>query len=234
MRYSVKFRPSEQAKAFSQIVRARHSVRQFLPRPVPSELMECVLADAQCSPSNRNTQPWQVHILSGAIKDRFCADMIAAAERGQRTADFSWNAAEFHGALQERSQEHGKVRYDAMGIAREDHAARRHEDFRNLELFGAPHVALLFMPSVGDCVRVAGDIGMYAQTFLLSLTAHGLGGIPQTSLGFHAGVARRLLGLPEEQKLLFGIAFGYEDLDSVSNSYRMPRATIDESVVFHQ
>lgn len=50
---------------------------------------------------------------------------------------------------------------------------------RNLEFFGAPHVVMHFMPEVGDNVRVTGDIGMYAQTLLLSLTAPGLGGIPQ-------------------------------------------------------
>jgi hypothetical protein len=37
--------------------------------------------------------------------------------------------------------------------------------------YDAPHVAFLFMPKLGDGVRTAGDIGMYAQTFLLSLTA---------------------------------------------------------------
>lgn len=40
------------------------------------------------------------------------------------------------------------------------------------EGYGAPHVALLFMPSFGDNVRVGGDMGIYGQTFWLSLTAH--------------------------------------------------------------
>lgn len=129
-----------------------------------------------------------------------------------------------------RFPNHGKVRHDAMDIARDDAAGRRHEDFRNLSFFDAPHVALLFMPSVGDNVRVAGDIGI---TFLLSLVAHGLGGIPQTSLGLHADIARRLLDLPNDFKVLFGIAFGYEDKSSRSSSYRMRRAMLSESVNFH-
>ncbi len=70
-------------------------------------------------------------------------------------------------------------------------------------------MALLFAPSVGDNVRVAADIGMYAQTFLLSLVAHGLAGVPQTMLGSYAEQARTLLRLPSEMKLLFGISFGY-------------------------
>jgi len=92
---------------------------------------------------------------------------------------------------------------------------------------------LLFMPSFGDDVRVAGDIGMYAQTLLLSLTAHGLGGIPQTMLGFYADTIRELLGIDPSLKMLFGISFGYPDKTSAANRYRIDKAPIEQSVTFH-
>ncbi|MFD9319117.1 nitroreductase family protein [Streptomyces sp. NPDC060053] len=44
--------------------------------------------------------------------------------------------------------------------------------------------------------RTAGDIGMYAQNFLLSLAARGLAGIPQTVLGVYADTVREFLGVP--------------------------------------
>jgi len=89
------------------------------------------------------------------------------------------------------------------------------------------------MPSFGDDVRVAGDIGMYAQTFLLSLTAHGLGGIPQTMLGFWADTIRELLGIDPSLKMLFGISFGYPDKAASANRYRIDKAPIEQSVTFH-
>ncbi|MWA08343.1 hypothetical protein E5671_03980 [Streptomyces sp. BA2] len=74
------------------------------------------------------------------------------------------------------------------------------------------------MPAFGDGVRAAGDIGMYAQNFLLSLTARGLGGIPQTMLGIYANTVREFLGVPDELTLLFGISFGTTDVTAPANS----------------
>lgn len=89
------------------------------------------------------------------------------------------------------------------------------------------------MPAFGDEVRAAGDIGMYAQNFLLSLTARGLGGIPQTMLGMYADTVREFLGVPSELKLLFGISFGTADLAAPANSFHMGRVPLEQSGVLH-
>ncbi|EFJ2219833.1 hypothetical protein G6K46_002627 [Escherichia coli] len=112
----------------------------------------------------------------------------------------------------------------------EDFEQRRDDSRRNLEFFGAPHVVLLFMPEVGDNVRIAGDIGMYAQTLLLSLTAPGLGGIPQNMQGFYAETIRKELRV----ELLFGISLGYPGRDYPANQGRINKAPLGESVIFHQ
>ena len=74
---------------------------------------------------------------------------------------------------------------------------------------------------------------MYAQTFLLSLTAHGLGGVPQTSLGAYAETIREALAIAPSLKMLFGISFGYPDETSAANRYRIGKASIEESVTYH-
>jgi len=74
---------------------------------------------------------------------------------------------------------------------------------------------------------------MYAQTFLLSLVAHGLGGVPQTLLGFFAGTVREVLGIDPALKMLFGISFGYPDMNSAASRYRIDKAPIEEYVTFH-
>lgn len=84
----------------------------------------------------------------------------------------------------------------------------------------------------GD-VRVAGDIGMYGQTFRLSLTAHGLAGIPPTSLGFFADPIREFLAINSRMTLLFGISFCYPDETAPGNRMKMDRVDISESVTFH-
>jgi len=221
-------------KLFHDVLRERHSVRSFLPDAVPDEVIRAVLEDAQRSPSNCNTQPWQVHIVSGAKRDELSEAMLADDAAGQISPDFSFAISDFDGIYNERAKAQGGAYYRAIGIARDATEARRAASRWNLSFFGAPHAAFMFMPEVGDNVRVAGDIGMYGQTFLLSLVAHGLGGIPQTMLGFYAGTIRKVLGVDPGLKMLFGISFGYPDTQSVGASYRIDHAPIEESVTFHR
>ncbi|WP_264079682.1 nitroreductase family protein, partial [Mycolicibacter algericus] len=108
-------------------------------------------------------------------------------------------------------------------MARSDVEGRRDHGAALYQSCGAPHVAFLFMPALGDGVRTAGDIGMYAQTFLLSLTARGFHGIPQTVLGMYADTVRNTLGISDDLKLLFGISFGHADPSAPVNDLRMHR-----------
>lgn len=224
---------SNKVLAFDEAVRQRFSSRAFLPTPLTDEQIRAVLQDAQYSPSNCNTQPWHVHIASGETKDALQKMMIENDSAGKATPDFSFSYNDFHGDYYERSQRQAKIYYDALGIAREDKEKRREAFLRNYKFFGAPHVAFLFMPSFGDNVRVASDIGMYGQSFLLSLAARGFAGIPQTLLGFHADETRRLLGVSDDYRLLFGISFGYADPSAPSGKVRMWRQGVEESVTLH-
>lgn len=218
--------------SFHDVVRSRRSVRQFLRTPVDDELLQAVADDARHSPSNSNIQPWQAHIVSGATRDRLSQAMLAAEAEGRMTPDFPFSYDEFYGVYSDRQRAQGAAYYQALGVAKEDKDNRRYAMLKNLEFFGAPHVCLLFMPDFHP-VRVAGDIGMYGQTFLLSLEAHGLGGVPQTLLGFFAQTVRDVLGIDQSMKMLFGISFGYPDLNSAASHYRIAKASLDETVVFH-
>lgn len=219
---------------FADTVHARRSIRAFLPDPLSDETIERILRDAQRAPSNCNTQPWAVHIVSGARRDDLSLALHAASKAGKLSPDFSWDEAAFPGHYGERRREQGKLYYGNLGVERDDDDARRVASAANFSFFNAPHVALLFMPEVGDGVRVASDVGMYAQTFLLSLTAHGLGGVPQTVLGLYADTVRETLSISSESKMLFGISFGRFDESAAPNRLRMARDAISHNVTFHQ
>ena len=219
-------------RSFTDIVHSRRSVRGFLPEPVPAADIRSVLEDAQRAPCN--TQPWQVHVVSGAHRDALSTDLLEAARADRTSPDFSFDLADFgEGVHRERAREQGAAYYGSLGVERSDTHARSRATLRNLEFFDAPHVAFLFMPEFGDGVRVAGDMGMYAQTFLLALEARGLAGIPQTMLGFYADVVRGSLGLTPDMKLLFGISFGLADPEGPASEFRMGRDPLHESVVLH-
>ena len=219
--------------SLKEATRMRRSIRGFLDKPVPNDVIREVLEDAQYAPSNCNTQPWNTHVVHGEKLKQLSQILHAKNDAGEFTPDFTFDQNDFYGVYRERNNALGKAYYEAMNVMREDKDGRRRVGAMNYSFFNAPQVAFLFMPSFGDNVRVAGDMGMYGQTILLSLAARGLGGIPQTALGFFAGAIREFLGLPDELKLLFGISFGYPDDAAPGNRIRMDRVPIDTSVTFH-
>ncbi|WP_246872617.1 nitroreductase [Rhodococcus sp. DMU1] len=218
---------------FRTLVRERRSYRSFLPEPLDDVTLHETLADASWAPSNCNTQPWEVHIVSGAARDRLVAALLEAEETSPPNPDFSFDAAAYTGALGDRRHAQGAAYHEALGVERKDYKKRRSVSVQNLHFFGAPHAAFLFLPQVGDSVRVASDVGMFAQTFLLALAARGLAGVPQTTLGMFADTVRRELGISAESKLLFGISFGRPDTSAAAYRYRSTREPVETLVRMH-
>lgn len=222
---------AECARVFDRIARSRRSIRGFLPDPVPREILEAVFATAATAPSNCNTQPWQSHVVSGALRDRLSEIFMTTIAEGRHSLDFPYEAS-YDGVFRQRQIDVAVLLYRALGVTRDDREGRRQAFLRNLEFFGAPHVVFIFMPDWCG-IREACDVGMYAQNLMLSLRAHGLASCPQTILGYDADSVRRELGIDSKLKLLFGISFGYEDPDLPENRIEPARAALAESVVFH-
>ena len=81
--------------------------------------------------------------------------------------------------------------------------------------------------------REACDLGMFTQTVMLGITANGLGSCPQTALGFMAHAIKPALNIPEDQKLLFGLSFGYPNDDDPANKAMTDRASLEDIVRFN-
>lgn len=213
------------------LLKNRRSVRGFLPTPVPPDQLQNVFALAQHAPSNCNTQPWIVHVVSGEKLETLRRVLPQNTMMGKMTPDFPYNG-KYDGVYKERQYDAANQMYSALNIPREEKHKRMEVFLRNYSFFGAPHVAFLFLPEPFG-LREAADVGMYAQSLMLALTANGIASCPQTSLGFHAEVVRETLGIEPSCKLLFGISFGYEDTQDPINQARVGRAALEENTVFH-
>ena len=93
--------------SFQEVIRSRRSFRQFLPTPVEKEVLREVLEDAQYTPSNCNTQPWDVHIVSGAKKEELSKAMIDTIVKGQSSPDFTFDFNDYYGRYAEQQKEQG-------------------------------------------------------------------------------------------------------------------------------
>jgi nitroreductase len=222
---------TERAATFDDIVASRRSLRGYLPQPVDADTLNTIFSVAQRAPSNCNTQPWQVHVVSGERVQTLRDEMPDRFMSGNFTMDFPYDGA-YEGVYKERQHGAAQALYDSVGITRQDKAERHVQFMRNFTFFDAPHVAFLFLPEPFG-LREAADLGMYAQTLMLTLTAHGLGSCPQTALSFQADYVREQLGVADDNKLLFGLSFGYPDPDAPVNACVTHRGDLAETITFH-
>lgn len=223
---------NDQARIFDEIVLQRRSLRAYLPSPVPTQTLERLFEVAQRAPSNCNTQPWLTHVASGASLQTLREELPLRFSRGEISLDFPYDGS-YQGVYKERHHGSAQALYDSVGIERADKVRRNEQFMRNFTFFDAPHVAFMFLPEPFG-LREAADLGMYAQTLMLAMVAHGLGCCPQTALSFEADVVRQTLGVEQSNKLLFGISFGYADPDAPVNRCVTERAGLGDCVQFHE
>lgn len=207
----------------------RRSVRGYKPDCVPQDVLDELFTQAQKSPSNCNVQPWRVLLANGTQCDELREKMKGAFMKGQSmNPDFS-ALPKFEGLMRNRQMECAQALYGAMGIERGDRVARMQATARNYEFFNAPHIAFICMDRQFS-PAIAVDVGMYAQTLMLLMTAYGIGSCAQASVAYYPDIIREYFNEPEETGILFGISFGYEDASVDANNARTNRADLSEII----
>jgi len=214
----------------SELQQGRFSCRAFKGEQVPQETIDRILAMAQQAASWCNTQPWKLWLTAGAETDAFRADLHAHAAASRETrSDVAW-PTEYVGVYQERRRDSGMALYGALAISKQDAERRKSQLLENFRFFSAPHVAILTSDaSLGPYGLV--DCGIYIANFQLAARAHGVDTIVQAALASHSDHIRRYLGIPGDRLIVCGISFGYADMDHPANSFRIPRAGIEQAVV---
>ncbi|MGB5548300.1 MAG: nitroreductase [Polyangiales bacterium] len=213
-----------------ETIRQRRSVRGFLPKPVPREVIEELLALAQHAPSNCNVQPWRVYIASGEMREKLRAALVEAMLGGSSSGAMA-SVDDFRGGYRDKQVACAVELYGKMGIERGDKAGRLKAMLRNFEFFDAPHVAYICMDkSFG--IGVALDVGIYVQTLMLAMQSRGIGSCAQAALRAYPDLVAAQLGIPDDEQILCGLSFGYEDATVPANQTRQPRDPISSNVVF--
>lgn len=210
---------------------ARHSVRGYLDKEVPQEILNRIFEIAQQTPSNCNVQPWKVYIASGKLKDRLKKEMVERTAAGVApNPDYPYRG-DFENEYRKRQVDCAVALYTKMGIGRGDKEGRMRAILRNFEFFDAPYIAFLGMdPSFGATVAI--DVGMFAQTLMLTMVAFGLHSCPMGTMRNYPDMVREAFDIEDGTKILFGISFGYEDLSVAANETRTSRDDISANVEF--
>lgn len=225
----------EQTAAVDAAIKSRHSLRAFLPTPVPRATIEEILEVASWAPSGTNTQPWAVHVLTGAALTRVAGRIQAAYLDPEQNAahkeEYAYYPTEWRSPFIDRRRKVGWDLYGLLGIAKTDKARMQHQHGRNFVFFDAP-VGLFFTI---DRVMQQGswlDYGMFLQNIMVAARARGLHTCPQAAFTqFHRLIAAELQ-LDDGQMLVCGMSLGFADPDAVENGLVTERAPVSDFARF--
>lgn len=214
-----------------EAVQSRRAVRAFTDEPVPTEVLQRVVAAAAWAPSGSNLQPWHVYVVTGtplAQLKKVAVERVASGDRWD-DREFQMYPPELAAPYRERRSRFGKERYAALGIAREDWEARQRAAIGNWDCFGAPAALFCFIDRGMGRPQWA-DLGMYLQTVMLLLRAEGLHSCPQMAWSQVRKSVEEALSPPTELMLFCGMSIGYED--PAVDYIRTMRAPLAETVTF--
>jgi len=212
-----------------ECIRTRRSIRKFRPDPVPRDLLLDVINTAIWSPSYKNSQPWEVAVVSGQKREDLSRLLIELLEKGTEPRPDIPEPLSWPADIEARIREHTKKRSEKIGLDLNDPELRKKSKIANFRFYSAPHVIFLFQDSSLPIWSIL-DIGMFAQSLMLAANAYGLGTVPQAFLTDYSSETKRFLDIPESKRLILGISIGYPDLADKANAYRSERAGINEIV----
>jgi len=208
----------------------RRSVRGYLDKQIPGAVLRRIFSIAQQTPSNCNVQPWRVFVAHGALRDKLRNAMVENVKAGvKQNSDYEYRG-DFVGHYRKLQVACAVELYNHMGIGRDDKQGRFDGFLRNYQFFDAPYIAFFGMhKDFGTTVAL--DVGMYAQTLMLTMTAFGISSCAMGSMRGYPDLVREAFGVDNEIRILFGMAFGYEDETVPANRTRVGRDSFEHNVM---
>ena len=229
----------------SNFLASRRSTRDFLPTPVPQDIIDQILTDALTAPSWSNTRPFKIAVATGDARDRISGEFLSRwtvlsrimrkglknklrliySRYGLPTSN-RMIVKPYVPELRPRAQRVGKELYELFGVKRGDRDARDKQWGKNYSFFGAPVEMFIYIHKSLH-VYAASDAGLMMENLMLSAHGHGLGTCAQGAVNIWDDVVRKEYEIPKDYRLLCGMAIGYPS-DSPVNSFKAHRIGYDE------
>jgi nitroreductase len=207
---------------FLDILHQRQCYRDFESTPIPAEDWTKIFAAAQRAPSSKNTQPWTAHLVQGKALEALRSDYVAAFEAGEKPRpDYTYTLDPLPDEWRQRARTVGFGLFAHKGIAKGEKEKMHAHYLANFAFFNAPHVVFLTLPKdalEGNFL----DLGLYAQSLMLALTATGYGSCPMYSAVSFPDLLRKHIPGTDDTVFTMGLACGKPN-DAHVNSYYTER-----------
>lgn len=213
-----------------EIVKQRRSIRKFLSKPVPEELIKEVLSDALWAPSWGNTQPWEMIVVSGEKLEQFKKENIEALTSGTAMEPDVTVPDKWPDTLMQRYRDVGKGVLGSLDIARGDKEGRDRYYGQMFSFFDAPVLVLFLVDKAVSVEYAMLDVGSIMQTYCLLAEEKGLGTCILAASINYGQIAHKLLEIPDDKRLVIGTALGWPDKEAQVNHFQRERGALEEFV----
>ena len=211
-------------------VKGRRSIRKFTKQDVPKSVITEILEAARWSPSWGNTQPWSLHVLTGKTLAKFKEMNLKLTLEGAAIASDVPMLSNWPDAMKSRYGQLGKVVLSAQGIKRDDKDARDQYYMNMVSVFDAPCLILACISRDNLVEYQMLDLGLIIQTICLAAHDKGLGTCLLAAAARYPAGIRKIAAIPDDQKIVVGIALGYPDTSFALNNFDRERAALTEFV----
>jgi len=209
---------------FEELVRTRRSVRGYKKDPVPRDVIDEIISVAKGAPSSMNSQPWHVHVLTGAPLDEIRRRNMEEMEAGVKPQRDIFTHGPYEGEHRRRQVDIAKKLFAAMGIERHD--AERRQDWvrRGFRQFDAPVSIILTYDRVLDPGATCHfDLGALSYGIVLAAWDRGIGAVVNGQGISRSDIVREVARIPDDEVIMTAIAMGYPNDDFAANAVRSDR-----------
>ncbi|WP_285710646.1 nitroreductase [Erythrobacter oryzae] len=220
-------------QTYAEVVLGRRSIRGYLDKPVPRALIEEVLTLAMRSPSSMNTQPYHFHVITGEPLDRIRKGNTERILAGEPDSREFRKGRPFEGVHRDRQVGCAIQLFEAMGIGRDDKAARQDWVLRGFRQFDAPVcVIVTYDKELSEADDTVFDCGAVTTALVNAAWSKGLGCVINSQGIMQSPVVREHAGIPEDQVIMKAVAMGWPDPDFPANPVVITRRAVDEAARF--
>ncbi|MGQ9647926.1 MAG: nitroreductase [Thermodesulfobacteriota bacterium] len=207
-------------------IQERKSIRAFKSDPIPKDKIEALLSLALRAPSAINLQPWEFVVVIGEERERLSRRLMKAYREKQISCgpDAVKPLPKSFGKRGAKTLEAMNPFFKEMGVQSDQFINEGSCNF-----YGAPVAIILCLDDSFSKARFV-DIGIVLGYFLLVAHEFGLATCPIGLITAYEDEIKDLLNIPENKKVVIGIALGYPDHESPINRFKSHRENLETFV----
>ena len=221
------------ARDYDEVVLGRRSIRGFLDKPVPPELIAQVIGLAMRAPSSFNNQCWNFTVVTGEPLDRIRKGNVEGILAGvPDSREFRKHDVQ-SGVHRERQIEVAKQLFAAMGIERDDKDGRQDWVLRGFRQFDAPvSIVISYDRDLLGSDVAPFDCGGVCNALVNAAWSRGLGCVINSQGIMQSPVVRKHAGIADDQVIQICVAMGWPDESFPANAVYTNRKALEDAVRF--